>query len=190
MTGFIKRQGAEFSDKLVLKTLYVSLVRSNLEYCSPVWSPYHVGWNKQLEKVQYKFLRFVFKDVESDYLNMCKQLNLDPLNVRRRLSSIMMCYNLLANNYDSPEILNKLNINCPSRDLRHNNIFKLDKHTTDYAEHEPINEMMKNFSTVGHLFDYDRNNQVLSRNFKATCLKFLMSAISLRDNILYSSLGS
>ena len=40
MLGLIKRTCKGLNDLKTLRTLYCSLVRSNLEYCSVVWSPY------------------------------------------------------------------------------------------------------------------------------------------------------
>jgi hypothetical protein len=43
MLGFIMRVGRDFQDPYALKFLYVSLVRSKLEYASCVWMPYQNG---------------------------------------------------------------------------------------------------------------------------------------------------
>ena len=40
MLGLIKRTCMDLKDESTLKTLYCSLVRSNLEYCSVVWCPF------------------------------------------------------------------------------------------------------------------------------------------------------
>jgi hypothetical protein len=40
MLGFIKRMARDFQDPYTLKSLYISLVRPNLEYASCVWNPY------------------------------------------------------------------------------------------------------------------------------------------------------
>jgi ribonucleases P/MRP protein subunit RPP40 len=40
MLGFIMRVGRDFRDPYAFKSLYVSLVRSKLEYASCVWMPY------------------------------------------------------------------------------------------------------------------------------------------------------
>ena len=41
--GLIKRTCKDLKDETTLKTLYCSLVRSNLEYCSAVWCPFTKG---------------------------------------------------------------------------------------------------------------------------------------------------
>jgi hypothetical protein len=54
MLGFIMRVGRVFRDPYALKSLYVSLVRSKLEYASCVWMPYQNGRIARLERVQEK----------------------------------------------------------------------------------------------------------------------------------------
>ena len=40
MCGFIKRICTTFTDVQALQCLYISLVRSQLEYCSVIWNPW------------------------------------------------------------------------------------------------------------------------------------------------------
>ena len=40
LRGLIKRTCKDLKGTATLKTLYCSLVRANLEYCSVVWSPF------------------------------------------------------------------------------------------------------------------------------------------------------
>ena len=51
MLGLIKRTCKGLNDLKTLRTLYCSLVRSNLEYCSVVWSPYSSNNIDKLEGV-------------------------------------------------------------------------------------------------------------------------------------------
>ena len=194
MLGFIKRQTADFKDESVLKILYMSFVRSNLEYSSPVWSPYHIGWIRKFEKVQCRFMKFIIRNQPNDqrfnYLDMCIRMNLPPLLLRRKLASIMTCYDLLTNKIDCPDLLENLNVNCPVRQLRNNELFKLVHHSRDYAVHEPLNEMMANFNDVSHLFDFDMQEALKRYKFKSEAMYILKSAIPDRELGLYTSLGS
>ena len=52
MLGLIKRTGKGLNDLKTLRTLYCSLVRTNPEYCSVVWSPYSRKNIDKLEGVQ------------------------------------------------------------------------------------------------------------------------------------------
>ena len=50
--GLIKRTCKDLKDTTTLKTLFCSLVRSNLEYCSVVWSPFTKRNRDKLERIQ------------------------------------------------------------------------------------------------------------------------------------------
>jgi hypothetical protein len=52
MLGFLIRVGRDFRDPYALESLYVSLVRSKLEYESCVWMLYQNGRIARLERVQ------------------------------------------------------------------------------------------------------------------------------------------
>lgn len=59
--GFIFRVAKNFSDIHCLKSLYCSLVRSILEYCSAVWSSAYCNGSERIESVQRRFLRFALR---------------------------------------------------------------------------------------------------------------------------------
>ena len=50
----------------VRKTLYMSLIRSQLTYCSPVWRPHLIEDIKILEKVQRRATKWILQDYSSD----------------------------------------------------------------------------------------------------------------------------
>ena len=56
MWGLIWRHCKDLSTTTV-KTLYCSLVRPRLEYCSAVWSPIYIVDLELMERAQKKFLR-------------------------------------------------------------------------------------------------------------------------------------
>ena len=61
MLGLIKRTCKGLDDPKTLRTLYCSLVRSNLEYCSVVWSPYTKRNTDKLERVQRRATKLILK---------------------------------------------------------------------------------------------------------------------------------
>ena len=60
MLGFLKRNSSEFTEPSTLVTLYNSLVRPQLEYCSIVWNPVFNFHSLRIEKVQKNFTRYVY----------------------------------------------------------------------------------------------------------------------------------
>jgi len=61
MLGFIKRWSKEFNNPFVLKSLYTSLVRPNLEYASQVWSPFYKIHINRIEAIQKNFNCFALR---------------------------------------------------------------------------------------------------------------------------------
>lgn len=85
MLGLIKRTCRRLDDAktCTLRTLYCALVRSNVEYCSVVWSPYtkkNIPVAK-VEQVQRRATKFILK-TEDNYETRLKSLNLMSLKNR------------------------------------------------------------------------------------------------------------
>lgn len=57
MLGFINRNTKEFRNPKCLKTLYTSLIKSNLEFGSIVWSQNLSTFYSELDNVKNKFLK-------------------------------------------------------------------------------------------------------------------------------------
>ena len=64
--GLIKRICKGFQDVCTLRTLYLALVRSQLEYCSVVWSPHKSRNISKLEQIQRRSTKFILK-TNDDY---------------------------------------------------------------------------------------------------------------------------
>jgi len=85
MLGLIKRTCRGLDDTKTLRTLYCALVRSNVEYCIVVWSPYTKKNIEKVEKVQRRATKFILK-TEDNYETRLKNLNLMSLKNRRFLA--------------------------------------------------------------------------------------------------------
>ena len=59
MSGFVRRSCVHASDPKVRKTLYLTLVRSQLGYCSQVWAPQTTHDIQTLERVQRRSTKFI-----------------------------------------------------------------------------------------------------------------------------------
>lgn len=71
--------------------LYVSLVRSQMIYCSPIWRPYLVKDIVILERVQRRATKYILNDYRSNYRTRLMALNLLPLMYIFELRDIMFC---------------------------------------------------------------------------------------------------
>jgi len=149
LVGFIKSCCKHFKDMHALRLVYCSYIRSNLEYCSLIWSPYLKGQIKSLEAVQHAFLRFLCfnchipREPHTDYDPILTTLNLDSLETRRIKLDLNFLYNVLNNKVDCPEFLQKLNFYVPAYATRSNTIFFTLRQKSYYACNTPSTRVMK-----------------------------------------------
>ena len=93
MAGWVLRAFKSRSTSLML-TLYKSLVRCKLEYCSPLWSPYKIGDIQALENIQRFFTRRIEGMENLDYWERMKKLHLMSLQRRRERYTIIQLWKI------------------------------------------------------------------------------------------------
>jgi hypothetical protein len=59
MLGFIKRSTRTIKNFIVRRTLYITLVRSQIGYATQVWSPQTIGLIARLERVQRRASKYI-----------------------------------------------------------------------------------------------------------------------------------
>ena len=107
MLGLIKRNFKYLTTES-FTLLYKNMVRSQLDYCSSVWSPYRKGDIEALEKVQKKATKILpqFKNLKyEDRLRACK---LPTLYFRRIRWDMIETFTIVTGIYDtvvSPNML-------------------------------------------------------------------------------------
>ena len=92
-----------FSNSILLSaklSLYISLVRSQLLYCSPVWHPYLLKDIRALELVQRRATKFIVNNNDMDYRNRFLSLKLLPLMMEYEIADIMFLVKCLKSSSD------------------------------------------------------------------------------------------
>ena len=79
MLGLLRRSFSRHQTVTAKKTLYISLVRSQVTYCSMIWRPNLIRDITLIEQIQRRATKFILNDYSSNYFNRFKQLNLLPL---------------------------------------------------------------------------------------------------------------
>ena len=160
MWGFIRRTCGVFNVH-VLKILYVSLVRSILEFSSSVWSPFYNCDIVSLERVQNHFLRHMeFKlgmvHIVGEYSNILNILNLQTLESRRLVSDLCFLHKLLNNNIDSKYLLSKIEFSTPRciTNTRSTTIFVIPFKRTNYGYYSPVQRMIRAANSSTHLSSF------------------------------------
>ena len=84
----------------VTTSLYRTLVQSNWEYCSSVWSPSTVSDTKVIESIQRAATRYILNYPEIKYDQRCTMLHLHPLSYRREITDLLYVYKCIKGCYD------------------------------------------------------------------------------------------
>lgn len=98
--GILKRTCHFVSDSDRRRILYLTLVRSQFEHCSPVWRPNGSYMISKLENFQKKCIKWILKEEEKSYCNniylrKCKQLNLLPLLYRFNINDLILFHKIV-----------------------------------------------------------------------------------------------
>jgi hypothetical protein len=92
--GYIKRILGPKAPLQAKRMLYISLVRSVLQYCSQLWSPYLRKDTVRIESVQRQATRFMVNYIDLTYKDRLLQCNLLPLTYVREIHDLILFYDL------------------------------------------------------------------------------------------------
>ena len=83
---------------------YISLIRPILEYGCVVWDPYLQKDVDKLEKIQKRAARFAMNDYghTSSVTSMLKELNWNPLSIRRKNHRLIFMHKIIFENISAP----------------------------------------------------------------------------------------
>jgi hypothetical protein len=81
----------------MIVTLFVSLVKPNLEYAACVWFPYQVCHSKRVE-------RFAEQSTHCQHMTRCALLGLDYLEDGLMMTGALFIRDLLCNRIDSAHL--------------------------------------------------------------------------------------
>jgi hypothetical protein len=117
--GLVFRMAKLFTDIQCMKSLYCSLVRSTLEYCSSVWSPKYDNSEERVEAVQRRFVRFALRRLSwnnpfqlPSYESRCKLIELQTLRIRRNVSRALTIADIIQGRIDCRAIYIRLTSMC------------------------------------------------------------------------------
>ena len=87
--GLVRRTFARNNSFQAKNLLYLSLIRSKLQYCSPLWHPQLIKNIQRFEGIQRRATKFILDDYTSDYKQRLLQLNLLPLMMQLEINDIL-----------------------------------------------------------------------------------------------------
>jgi len=156
MLGYIYRTTRDFTNIAVLRILYCLLVRSTLEFSSPVWSPCYSVHSNSIERIQHRALHMLgwrSGVLEFSDLSLETAFKLLPLSLRRQMYDIITLFKILNAKIDSFELLESININVPIYSLRNNEPFYPEFAGTNYLLNAPINRLQHQANELSSSID-------------------------------------
>ena len=175
--GFIMRTLKHKFSIDAAKLLYVTLVRSKLEYACVIWNPFHDVHCDKIESVQKQFLiyalRSIFQRDENyvlpPYEFRCNVLNLHPLWRRRAQYSIFLIYDLLLGISKSSTLRERINYtrlqyDVNQRSMRNVELIRVNGARTDYSYYQPFNVACRNFNLVRAQFMESESRNAFRKN--------------------------
>ncbi|XP_053698784.1 uncharacterized protein LOC128745729 [Sabethes cyaneus] len=171
MFGVVKRYANDFDDPYTIVTLYTALVRSSVEYAGIVWTPQYTIHKQRLERVQKKFVRFAlrnlgWRDGLAPYVDLCRLINLNSLDCRRKINDVLFLKDLLTERFYSPYLLSQVTFNEGNRNLRRVRQFQLPTRNTNYSMNEPVRRMMSMANDVQNVASILDSRQTIRDKLK------------------------
>jgi hypothetical protein len=99
VSGLIKRTLGYNATSEVKKQLYLSMVRSNVEYCSQIWSGTSRFNVVKIERIQRSATRYIMNYPNIDYGQRLQSLNILPLCYRREVLDATFFYKCVNDVY-------------------------------------------------------------------------------------------
>ena len=111
LLGLIRRTLSSCHSTTTMTRLYVSLVRSQLFYCTQVWRPHLMRDILNIERVQRRATKYILNDYTSSYKTRLILLNLLPLMYLFELHDILFAIKSLKSPTIQFNITNYINFN-------------------------------------------------------------------------------
>lgn len=152
--GFIIRQGVNFRKTETLIMLYNSLVRSRLENNVIIWNPFHVTYQDALERIQKRFLRYLFYRCFNfftytiPYDELLELFGFMRLEQRRTVACLVFLYKLVRGLVDDPASLAALSYRVPAFNSRSNQLFSLPYCRTTAHASSPLYRVMRSYNSI------------------------------------------
>lgn len=154
--GFVIRTCRKFHNPDTIIYLYNALVRTQLEYASPIWSPYYKEYIVRLERVQRRFTRYLFKKFHIPYLEYDGRLavlGMQPLVFRRLLNDGVFLYKVI-NGLVTTTLRNEISIRQNNFNIRNMGLFGIRFCSINCAFYNMLPRTMRLynqlFGTVNH----------------------------------------
>lgn len=157
--GMVIRYCQPIQDIDTITLLYKSIVRSTIEYGSVIWTPKTAVAIKNIERIQSKFVRYLFQKFNGfypkyptyiEYNILIENLPIQSLKERILNNQMTLLKNIINNQMNSPYILSQLTFRIPNHRTRTdpNNLFAIPNLQNNNLLKSPIIYAMKLYNEL------------------------------------------
>lgn len=147
MLGFVLRNARSFTNGIAIRRTYEALVRSILEYSSIIWAPSEQNHILEIEKVQKRFMRYLYMREYTYYpflypsLFLTGMLDFNTLEARRKIFLGKHFFKLISGTIHNPPMLKEVNFYVPNNYTRgrYHALLYAPKARTSAYQNAPIN---------------------------------------------------
>ena len=136
------------SSRVARKRLYITLVRSHLVYCSPLWRPHLIKDIEIFERVQRQATKFILNDYHLDYRSRLLQYRILPLMYFLELNDILFLVKSLKSTTPAFNIYNYVTFNTSTTRSRSFNKLIHDFTPTSHAHHFYFNRIVRLWNSL------------------------------------------
>ena len=173
MLGFVIRNSRGLRNLNLLQLAYYSNVRSVLEFNAVIWDPFTKTNTILIDKIQKKFLKYLYyrqtgtypNDIEYEFL--MQLFKFKSLKERRTIATLKELYKVVSNIVECPELLMKLNWNTSVATTRGNELFYLNVPRVNVVANSPLYRAAMIYNLNANLLDISSTK----RNFFSTLYK-------------------
>lgn len=163
--GFILRTASGFSNVKAVTALYNALVRSQLETNSMIWTPFEAKYVLMVERVQKKFLRFLYFKQYGVYpffplmyptLFILGMVGYNELSVRREFALARYMLSILNAKIYNPELLATINFCVPDNYVgrrRRPRLLAVPTARTDLIKKSAMSRTLHTLNVVAEMID-------------------------------------
>lgn len=160
--GFILRNTGDFVNVACIKLLFYTLVRSRIEYCCVVWTPYHQNYINMLENVLRKYAKYLHLKLFNRYpVRHCELRELltdvgeTTLVSRRKTLCLVFLQKLLRGEFSCSELLETIGFTVPRAVSRRVLTFYYSIPNTFNHLHSPLIGCLRLYNSLARDIDMD-----------------------------------
>ena len=147
------------------KKLYYALVRSQLSYCSQLWSPRLLRDIKTLEAIQRRATKFICNDYSMSYKSRLVHLNMLPLMSWFEFQDMMFLITCLKVPSDNFNIFDYVSFMSSSR-LKSSHQLKVNYCRTVHFHRIYFNLIVKLWNTLAHCIDLSLSLEAIKKDLQ------------------------